>query len=256
MEDPLMSNSNTDFDFEIMNGVLTFSDDYTIILEKQFKGNTTIRKIIIGKNIKSIGAEAFSCCPNVSEIEVLDNNKYYCPFNSNTIIERDTGLLVFGCYKSIIGKEVKAIGSFAFCGQTKLTDISIPGNCKIIGAYAFDGCENLISISMADGVSEIHEFAFKKCDRLESVSFPNTLTSVADSAFGKTICLDEDCYGMLLDEGCVKVNHITFSGEKKDFYRVTNFQKIFVLDSNLSYSDMIIKRTDGEIVFSNKTIDW
>ena len=226
--------------FEIKDGVLSFSDDCTTILEEQFKGNTTIRKIIIGKNIESIGAEAFSCCPNISEIEVLENSKYYCPNNSNAIVERDTGLLIFGCYMSVISEEVKAIGPFAFCGQTKLTAIDILGNCKIVGAYAFNGCENLKSVSMADGVNEIHEFAFKKCDNLESISFPKTLTCVDDSAFGKTICLDEECYGMLLDEGCVKVKRIIFSGEKKDFYRITNFQNIFVLDSNLSYGDMII----------------
>ena len=170
-----MIEANKNSDFKIENGILTFSDNCTKIKEKQFKGNAEIKKVIIGKNIISIGA------------------------------------------------------------------------------HAFEGCENLESVSMAEGVKEIHEFAFKNCYSLETVSFPKTLIRVDNSAFGKTE--DEEC-GMLVDEGCVKINRIFYSGPKATFYRVTNFQKIFVLDSNLSYSDMKITCSDGDIVFSNKTIDW
>ena len=237
-----------------MKSELYIDDDIKALC---YKGNKDIRKLIIGKYVKNIGAEAFSMCPYIESIEVDKENQWFTSAdNNNCIISKKTNVLLTGCFKSIIPDCVEEIGPFAFCGQTKLTTVDIPRNVKIISAYAFDGCENLKSVSMADGVKEIHEFAFKNCNGLESVSFPKTLTRVDESAFGKTVCLDDECYGMLIDEGCVKVNNISFAGPKEDFYRVTNFQNIFVMDCNLSYSDMHIKCADGDIIFSNSNLDW
>ncbi len=233
---------------------LYLNDD---IKELSYKGNKDIRRVIIGKNVKNIGAEAFSMCPNIESIEVDKENQWFTSADhNNCIISKKTKVLLFGCFKTIIPDFVEEIGPFAFCGQTKLETVDIPGNVRIISANAFNGCENLKSVSMADGVKEIHEFGFKNCNELESVSFPKTLTRVDESAFGMTFCLDDECYGMLIDEGCVKVNNISFDGPKEDFYRVTNFQNIFVMDCNLSYSDMHIKCSDGDIVFSNTNIDF
>ena len=54
------------------NGILFIDDDK--IPEQAHKGDLSIRKIHIGKNVSTIGAEAFSMCPNLEAIEVDEDN--------------------------------------------------------------------------------------------------------------------------------------------------------------------------------------
>ena len=57
------------------------------IPDMAYKRELTIRKIFIGKNVSTIGAEAFSMCPNLESIEVDEGNEWFTSGKgSNAII--------------------------------------------------------------------------------------------------------------------------------------------------------------------------
>lgn len=155
------------------------------IPDMAFKGNLSLRKIYIGKNVKSIGAGAFSMCSNLESIEVDENNEHFTSTNGcNAIIDKSSKTLLVGCYKTEIPEYVKEIGPFAFCGQTKLKKITIPPNVTKINAYAFEGCSDVAELKIPNSVKYIGEYCFKNCTKFETIYLPNTKIDIDSTVFG------------------------------------------------------------------------
>jgi hypothetical protein len=56
------------------------------IPEKAYKGNLNIKKVIIGKDVKIIGAEAFSRCFYIESFVVESENPYFADYDSNVMV--------------------------------------------------------------------------------------------------------------------------------------------------------------------------
>ena len=163
---------------------ILFIDDEKIP-DIAYKGDFTIRKIFIGKNVRSIEAEAFSMCSNLEFIEVDEDNQWFTSGKgSNAIIEKASGILLVGCYKTEIPDFVTEIGPFAFCGQTKLKTITIPSHVYKVGSYAFDGCSELAELRIENGVEYIGAYCFKNCIKFEKIYLPNTKIDIDPTIFG------------------------------------------------------------------------
>ena len=157
------------------------------ILALKYKGDLSVRKIYIGENVSSIGAEAFSMCSNLESIVVDENNKWFTSGNGcNAIIEKATGTLLVGCYKTTIPEFVKEIGPFAFCGQNKLKAVTIPAHIHKLHPFAFDGCCGLVELKIGNGVKFIGEYCFRNCVKLEVLHLPNTKIDIDATVFGVT----------------------------------------------------------------------
>lgn len=88
----------------------------TAIADKACKNNKKITKVVIGKNIKTIGKEAFRGCTKLKTVTM--------------------------------GANVKKIGDKSFYKCTALTKITIPASVTTIGKYAFYGCKKLGTITI------------------------------------------------------------------------------------------------------------
>ena len=117
-----------------------------------FSGNTSIKTLIIGDEVKSLSG--FSGCTGLTSINI-----------PNTV--------------SFIGEE-------AFSGCTGLTSINIPNSMTAIAQKTFYGCSSLTSIIIPESITEIGLSAFQDCSNLETISIPNTVTSVGVDAFSGT----------------------------------------------------------------------
>lgn len=103
-----------------------------------FIHNSSLIKVIGGKNVVSIGNYAFYAC------NLLENNE---PLNATSIIGREA---FCGCdnlseVQFSDALETISYGSFWYCSS--LTDVVIPSNTKNIGRYAFDNCDKLETVT-------------------------------------------------------------------------------------------------------------
>lgn len=133
------------------NGVYTVPDEVTIIGEGAFSNDTTIKKVIIGKNVKQIAEGAFYGNSNIEEIIIADG--------------------------------VEIIGGGAFVGCTSLKEIIIPNSVRELGPYAFYYCTSLENVKISSGLTEIYEYTFAKCYALESVTVPEGVVEIGTAAF-------------------------------------------------------------------------
>ncbi len=156
------------------NGVYVVPDEVTVIAEGAFSNDTTIKKIVIGKNVKQIAEGAFYGCSDIEEIIIADG------------VEIIGGGAFVGCSslkKIIIPNSVKELGPYAFYYCTALEEVKLSSGISEIYEYTFAKCPALQSVNIPEGVSKIGKAAFYDCTSLASVSLPSTLESLGEAAF-------------------------------------------------------------------------
>ncbi len=238
------------------NGILFV--DAMKIPEIAYKGNSSIRKIHIGKNVRFIGAEAFSMCTNLESIEVDEDNRWFTSKNGcNAIIDKASGVLLAGCYKTEIPVYVKEIGSFAFCGQTKLKKLTIPSYIHRVNAYAFDGCSGLLELKVEKGVERIGEYCFRNCTNLETIYLPNAKIDIDSSVFGVIPFNWDDMHNSLLKSSPITdpcfegILDIFFDGTMEEYYENGPVVEWYLSGSLIESKRIIyVHCKDGKLIYN------
>ena len=109
------------------------------ISDKAFKDNKTLKTIVIGQNVTSIGKSAFQGCTSLQKVQKAVN------------VQKIGDKAFYGCKKltSIsMSSKLTTIGKYAFYKCTSLKKIVIPGKVKKIGTKAFYGCKKLKTITI------------------------------------------------------------------------------------------------------------
>ena len=141
-----------------------------------------MRKITISASVEYIDNSAFNWCYGIESIVVDEKNEYYSSAG-NCLIEKDTGILIFGCNNSIIPDFVTQIEEWAFSNCTGLTEIIIPDSVITIGNEAFSGCTGLTEITISGGVTGIGDWVFNECTGLTKITISDSLEYIGFSAF-------------------------------------------------------------------------
>ena len=166
---------------------------------------TSLKNLVIGNSVTTIGSYAFSSCTGLKKVIWNARNangfQYDTPFSD---CENLTDF-VFGdevehipdylCYNLtslknlVIGNSVTTIRSHAFKGCTGLTEVTIPNSVTSIGSDAFYGCTGLTEVTIPNAVTSIGSRAFSGCTGLTEVTIPNAVTYIGERAF-------EGCSGL------------------------------------------------------------
>ncbi len=124
-----------------------------------FRNCPKLTSVIIGDNVTSIPAYAFSGCRSLTSVTIPDSvaniGEYafeYCSLTSITI-----------------GNGVTAIGNYAF-RFCNLTSVTIPDSIAEIGSCAFYCCSSLTSVTIGNGVTTIGSSAFDNCSSLTGIT--------------------------------------------------------------------------------------
>ncbi len=88
--------------------------------------------------------------------------------------------------RSISGRNVVAIGVFAFAFCSTFSHVAIPSNIKVIGNNAFYHCDQLSSVEIENGVEIIGFDAFTFCTQLKEIFIPNSIQEINPGSFDMT----------------------------------------------------------------------
>lgn len=157
----------------------------------------SIKMLIIGNGVTSIGSFAFNSCEKLISVEIPEsitkiNGHAFAYCDSLASVSIPNSVTSIGDYAFIscdklvnvtIGNSVISIGTFAFDYCLSLKTIAIPDSVTSIGDYAFSSCTNLISVDVSDGVTRISSHMFSFCTKLENIVIPDSVTNIGDYAF-------------------------------------------------------------------------
>lgn len=160
----------------VNNDLLTeLSADFSPAINNYaFAGTKSLRSVIVGTGVTSIGTGAFSGC---SDLQSFRGNDALTAIDSYAFSNCPALNTVR------MGNHVTTIGSYAFSGCEGLTTLRLSPTVTSIGDYAFNNCYTLASINLPAGISAIRPYTFYNCRLLEDVEIPAAVTQVGDRAF-------------------------------------------------------------------------
>ena len=227
-------NSNT----IVGNNTYTTASNIGSIFGKQ------VTKYVIGDNVGSIGADAFSECSDLTSVTI-----------GNSVTSIGTASFAYSGLKSVmIPDSVTSIESVAFCYCSSLASVSIGNSVTSIGKYAFGNCPKLTSVTInanaivnkkytasnnisdifdnhvtkyiiGDDVKGIGELAISNCS-MASVTIGKSVTSIGFGAFIH----------------CKNLVTVSYNGTKYQWKQITKESR-WIEDTSAT----VVHCTDGDV---------
>ena len=167
---------------------------------KWFTGSTSLLSVSLGKNVQTIGNDAFNNCQklattNFSEGLVSVGNKafYYCR----------------GLQAALLPSTVNSIGESAFQHCDNMKQVNIPEGVKLIQNLTFNNC-GITSLTIPSTVTDITLHAFSSCVNLEEIIIPATVKNIGQYVFAH----------------CTSVKHISIPDSNLEFQIDENKDKV------------------------------
>ncbi len=207
-------------------------DGYTVVAvgNGAFRGNKSIRSVVIPDTVKLIDANAFKECTNLGNVILSSNleemgSQAFAKCESLTGIEIPKSLVT--CHVSwdgLVGdvdgpfyectsletikfeEGTKQVAKRLFAGCPGLKKIVIPDTVTVIGEKAFEGCVNLQKIELPQNVEKIEFCAFEGCENLETAVINNGVKQMDANAFAGCKKLSK----VMLSENCDTVGNSVF----------------------------------------------
>lgn len=191
--------------------------NYLNKIPNNYACNSSISKITIPVNIKSIGYSAFDRCASLTSIIIPDSVLHIGDYAFNDC----TSLASI-----IIPNSVTSIGDSAFQLCISLKSITIPNSVKSIGDNAFLNCSSLANVTIPDSVISIGGWTFYYCTSLTSVIIGEGVKSIGSKVFGR----------------CPFLKTINYKGSKKQWKAIDLYP-----GWKNSSSIETVRCTDGDI---------
>ena len=154
--------------------VVKMPDTVEVLNGYVFKGLTSVKEVVLPKNLKFIGTCAFADCGGIQSIIIPDNVE--------TIEDKAFGGC--GALEAIkLPSKLRSIADGLFYQCNRLRQVEIPIGVTEIGYAAFKNCSSMDTITIPDSVTNIHNQAFYGCNALSKVTILGNGVSIGDEAF-------------------------------------------------------------------------
>ena len=132
---------------------ITYSDYVTEIQKHELVDCNSLKKVVLGKNITSIGDFAFDSCELLDEISIPDGVESigYRAFNECQVMPTLK-----------LSSKLKTIGKEAFRQCFAITSFTIPGSVQTLGQNVFIECNGVTSLTLEDSSNalQMHTLEF------------------------------------------------------------------------------------------------
>ncbi len=154
-------------------------------INAQIFSNNKIKKIKMGKNVKSI--DPMFAFNKEIDVEIDSKNPYYMTEN-HILYTKNKERLVTINYKIkgkfVLDNNVKEIENNAFYNQTGMTEIDLGENLEKIGGQIFYNCTSLKSIIIPQSVKSIANSAFEHVQNLKEIIINNKENAIEGAPWG------------------------------------------------------------------------
>ncbi|MBQ7862048.1 MAG: leucine-rich repeat protein [Clostridia bacterium] len=171
---------------EIIIGSLTTEyEPTTEVTSSFFGGCSTVKKVILGYGVKSIGDGAFRGRSNLKEVVMYSG--------------------------------LEKIGVEAFY-NSGITAVIIPSTVKEVGKFAFAYCGALESVTFGDKVGtepvmNMDDYAFKRCPKLKTVIFNSGVKKIGRFAFDNSFAIKDVYVNDLVTYLCIEYPGDVYDGQ-------------------------------------------
>jgi uncharacterized repeat protein (TIGR02543 family) len=163
------------------------TDDVTTLEESSFWRCTSLTSFHITKNVQNIGESVFANCEALTAFTVAPENTAYIAANGVLLDASGKLLMQYPVGKPdssyTVPQGVVTIGSGAFRGANRLTEVTLSNSVSEIIGSAFSFCESLKKINLNSGLKTIGSIAFQCCSSIKSVVIPSTVDTIEGMAF-------------------------------------------------------------------------
>ena len=166
---------------------VTISEGIKAIGNYAFKSHEQLVEIILPSSLAEIEDYALWYNDGLEKITVSEANSNYTDEDGVLYNKAKTSLLRFPVGKLNttfnIPETVTVVGTYAFAGSTRLTEISIPNGVVSIESDVFSNCSGLLSIDLPNSITSISNQTFAGCSSITSITLPDSITSIGHEAF-------------------------------------------------------------------------
>ena len=162
-------------------------DTVTEISNHAFYASRSLKEVTIGKNVTSIGADAFDTCIALEYIKIPGNVKtidHLAFFRCSSLkkidfeygLEETYGDILHSCdsiTEVILPESLKQLYN-GFSSMKNVTYIYVPGSVKEPQFFIAEHCASLKKITLGEGVTKLNGIA-SYCDILEEINFPGSI---------------------------------------------------------------------------------
>lgn len=148
--------------------------DIKIIGDNAFSECFSLTEVIIPSSVTEIGESAFSSC-NISDIEISKNVTKIAmgALSGSKHISVSENNIYYSSYDGVLYNKDKSV--LITCPTFHSESVSIYDDTRTISYFAFTKCDHITDIKIPESVTEICPSAFFMCNSLKSVSIPKNI---------------------------------------------------------------------------------
>lgn len=141
-----------------------------------FAGLTALEEVVIPYTVEAIEYGAFFGCTSLRTVSYMDENGQVLP----SVGLKNVKLINMGAFQNcnlrgeLVLDNARAIGDYAFAGNTTLSSVVIPQTLQSIGGYAFYGNKSLTSVTVHAELVKYGPYVFAGCSKLSSMTTLNS----------------------------------------------------------------------------------
>ncbi len=168
---------------------VTLPEGLDSIAERSFGRCDLLPSVSIPASVRFIGNRVFEDCAALTEFSVAEGSKRFSGHDGMLFTAEGDTLLYYGggltATVFTVPEGVTTVGPYAFYGNKKFTEISIPASVRELMTSAFDNNTNLKTINIAEGLEILGENAFQS-SAITQIGLPESLRIICGNAFMRT----------------------------------------------------------------------